>query len=73
MKPLYKIFLSVVLGITFNILVSYFLLPRLDHTLATRNLAGNYYNRDDIYRAIYSGLILTAIELTVVIIFLIVF
>lgn len=73
MKPLYKIFLSITLGITLNIIVSHFIFPRIDHTLSKRKLEGNYYNRDDIYRAIYFGLILSAIELIVIFLVIVIF
>lgn len=73
MRLIYRIFMSIVLGISLNIIVSYLLLPKLDRTLINRNLAGNYYNRDDIYRAIYYGLILSAIELMVVFLVIVIF
>lgn len=74
MSPLMKIFSDILLGIVINIVASYFIFPRLLRPHFTSRIdTGNYYNRNDIYIAVYFGLILSAIELVVVLIGVIVF
>lgn len=62
-----RLLFDIFLGIILNILASYIILPRFLH------LRGNYYNINDVYLAIYIGLILSAIELIVIFIGVIVF
>ena len=74
MGPVVKIFWEIILGIIINIVASYFIFPRLlkvDHE--SRRDSRIYYNRNDIYVAVYFGLILSAIELFVVFLGVLVF
>jgi hypothetical protein len=74
MGPIVKIFWEILLGIFINIFASYLIFPRLlkvDHE--SRRDSRVYYNRNDIYIAVYFGLILSAIELAVVFIGVLVF
>lgn len=74
MSPLTKIFGDILLGIVINIVASYFIFPRLLKPRYVTSIDnGNYYNRNDIYIAVYFGLILSAIELVVVLIGVLVF
>lgn len=74
MGPLVKIFGEIVLGVLINILASYFIFPRLLQVKhESRRDSRMYFNRNDVYLAIYFGLILSAIELFVVFIGVLVF
>lgn len=74
MSPLTKIFGDILLGIVINIIASYFIFPQLLRPqFASQIDSSNYYNRNDIYIAVYFGLVLSAIELVVVLIGVVIF
>ena len=56
----WKLLLQIGAGILLNILASYFLIPRV------LSISAKHYSVTDIYMAIYVGLILSAVELVVV-------
>lgn len=58
-KRLIFIIAEIVVGIAANILLSYLVLPRFV------NKRKEFYNIDDVYLAIYIGLIFSAIELVI--------
>lgn len=62
-----KLVFDIILGIILNIIAAYLILPKFLH------IQNTYFNVNDVYLAIYVGLIMSAIELAVVFIGVVIF